>query len=203
MVGFATKAGGRATTQAVTQVIDNSGGKDTAAAAWLAAYFGVSVTTEPAPTAAADDSTGNAGGRRCAGGVTVILGSAEEQSFLGDPGIRSLAPHKGRRRVGQRIAVLTGGGDAPGLNAAIRAIGRRAIAAGDTLFGIRNGWAGLIGDGRRLHPGASQALGDPAARRHDARQLARQPDEDRWWCRRGAAQSASVCARRAGRHRWR
>jgi ATP-dependent phosphofructokinase / diphosphate-dependent phosphofructokinase len=49
--------------------------------------------------------------------------------------------------VGQRIAVLTGGGDAPGLNAAIRAIGRRAITAGDTLFGIRNGWAGLLGDG--------------------------------------------------------
>ena len=49
--------------------------------------------------------------------------------------------------MGQRIAVLTGGGDAPGLNAAIRAIGRRALAAGDSLFGIRNGWAGLIGDG--------------------------------------------------------
>jgi len=46
-----------------------------------------------------------------------------------------------------RIAVLTGGGDAPGLNAAIRAIGRRALAAGDALFGIRNGWAGLLGDG--------------------------------------------------------
>src|SRR5580700_12341692 len=50
-------------------------------------------------------------------------------------------------RVGQRIAVLTGGGDAPGLNAAIRAIGRRALMAGDTLFGVRNGWAGLIGEG--------------------------------------------------------
>jgi len=49
--------------------------------------------------------------------------------------------------VGQRIAVLTGGGDAPGLNAAIRAIGRRALMAGDTLFGVRNGWAGLIGEG--------------------------------------------------------
>ena len=49
--------------------------------------------------------------------------------------------------MGQRIAVLTGGGDAPGLNAAIRAIGRRALMAGDTLFGVRNGWAGLIGDG--------------------------------------------------------
>ena len=49
--------------------------------------------------------------------------------------------------MGQRIAVLTGGGDAPGLNAAIRAIGRRALTAGDSLFGIRNGWAGLIGEG--------------------------------------------------------
>jgi len=49
--------------------------------------------------------------------------------------------------VGQRIAVLTGGGDAPGLNAAIRAIGRRAIAAGDTVVGVRNGWAGMIGEG--------------------------------------------------------
>ena len=49
--------------------------------------------------------------------------------------------------MGQRIAILTGGGDAPGLNAAIRAIGRRALAAGDSLFGIRNGWAGMIGEG--------------------------------------------------------
>jgi ATP-dependent phosphofructokinase / diphosphate-dependent phosphofructokinase len=46
-----------------------------------------------------------------------------------------------------RIGVLTGGGDAPGLNAAIRAIGTRAFAAGDTLVGIRNGWAGMLGDG--------------------------------------------------------
>ena len=46
-----------------------------------------------------------------------------------------------------KIAVLTGGGDAPGLNAAIRAIGRPAVAAGHTLVGVRNGWAGLVGDG--------------------------------------------------------
>ncbi len=46
-----------------------------------------------------------------------------------------------------KIAVLTGGGDAPGLNAAIRAIGRPALAAGHTLAGVRNGWAGLVGDG--------------------------------------------------------
>jgi ATP-dependent phosphofructokinase / diphosphate-dependent phosphofructokinase len=46
-----------------------------------------------------------------------------------------------------RIAMLTGGGDAPGLNAAIRAVARLAIAAGDTVVGVRNGWAGLTGEG--------------------------------------------------------
>src|ERR1700694_6356734 len=45
-----------------------------------------------------------------------------------------------------RIAILTGGGDAPGLNAAIRATRRRALMAGDTLFGVTNGWAGLVGE---------------------------------------------------------
>ena len=46
-----------------------------------------------------------------------------------------------------RIGILTGGGDAPGLNAAIRAVGRPAVADGHTVLGIRNGWAGLIGEG--------------------------------------------------------
>lgn len=43
-----------------------------------------------------------------------------------------------------KIAVLTGGGDAPGLNAAIRAIVRPALLRGDEVVGIRNGWAGLM-----------------------------------------------------------
>jgi ATP-dependent phosphofructokinase / diphosphate-dependent phosphofructokinase len=46
-----------------------------------------------------------------------------------------------------RIGILTGGGDAPGLNAAIRAVARPAIAGGHTMVGIHDGWAGLIGDG--------------------------------------------------------
>jgi len=46
-----------------------------------------------------------------------------------------------------RVGVLTGGGDAPGLNAAIRAIGRKALAAGDSVAGVRNGWGGMVGDG--------------------------------------------------------
>jgi ATP-dependent phosphofructokinase / diphosphate-dependent phosphofructokinase len=46
-----------------------------------------------------------------------------------------------------RIGVLTGGGDAPGLNAAIRAVVLRATALGHEVHGIADGWAGLI-DGR-------------------------------------------------------
>lgn len=46
-----------------------------------------------------------------------------------------------------RIGIMTGGGDAPGLNAAIRAAARRCFDRGDQPFGIRNGWAGLLGEG--------------------------------------------------------
>jgi 6-phosphofructokinase 1 len=43
-----------------------------------------------------------------------------------------------------RIGVLTGGGDAPGLNAAIRAVVRRALEGSHEVVGIRNGWLGLL-----------------------------------------------------------
>ncbi len=46
-----------------------------------------------------------------------------------------------------RIGVLTGGGDAPGLNAAIRAVTRRAFQRGFQVTGIKNGWAGCLGQG--------------------------------------------------------
>jgi len=42
------------------------------------------------------------------------------------------------------IAILTGGGDVPGLNPAIRAITIRAIREGYQVIGIRRGWAGLV-----------------------------------------------------------
>ena len=41
------------------------------------------------------------------------------------------------------IAILTGGGDVPGLNPAIRAITIRALREGYRVLGIRRGWAGL------------------------------------------------------------
>ena len=47
----------------------------------------------------------------------------------------------------KRIAVLTSGGDAPGMNAAIRAVTRCALDQGWEIFGVRQGYAGLI-DGK-------------------------------------------------------
>jgi 6-phosphofructokinase 1 len=44
----------------------------------------------------------------------------------------------------KRIAVLTSGGDAPGMNAAIRAVVRTAAYKGLEVFGIRRGFSGLI-----------------------------------------------------------
>ena len=44
----------------------------------------------------------------------------------------------------KRIGVLTSGGDAPGMNAAVRAVVRTAINCGIECVGIRRGWQGLI-----------------------------------------------------------
>ena len=44
----------------------------------------------------------------------------------------------------KRIGVLTSGGDAPGMNAAIRAVVRTAVYRGIEVIGIRRGWQGLI-----------------------------------------------------------
>jgi len=46
----------------------------------------------------------------------------------------------------QRIAILTSGGDAPGMNAAVRAATRAAIARGWEVYGVRQGFAGLLAD---------------------------------------------------------
>src|SRR5258708_13644435 len=44
----------------------------------------------------------------------------------------------------QKIAVLTSGGDAPGMNAAIRAVTRSALALKWEVVGVRHGYAGLV-----------------------------------------------------------
>jgi len=56
-----------------------------------------------------------------------------------------------------RLAVLTSGGDAPGMNAAIRALTRSGVARGHEVFGVRHGYTGLIaGD---LIPLSARAVG--------------------------------------------
>jgi 6-phosphofructokinase 1 len=44
---------------------------------------------------------------------------------------------------GKRIAILTGGGDVPGLNAVIKSVVYRATEVGHSVLGIRRGWEGL------------------------------------------------------------
>jgi ATP-dependent phosphofructokinase / diphosphate-dependent phosphofructokinase len=51
----------------------------------------------------------------------------------------------------KQIAVLTGGGDAPGLNAVIRGITVKAISLGYDVIGFKKGWAGLLNQGE-THP---------------------------------------------------
>ena len=57
----------------------------------------------------------------------------------------------------QRIAVLTSGGDAPGMNAAIRAVVRSGVDVGLDVLGVRNGYAGLIAD--QMRPLARRDVG--------------------------------------------
>lgn len=49
-----------------------------------------------------------------------------------------------------RIGVLTSGGDAPGMNAAVRAITRAAIHRGVEVFAIREGWQGAVAGGDHI-----------------------------------------------------
>ena len=44
----------------------------------------------------------------------------------------------------KRIAVLTSGGDAPGMNAAVRAVTRTALGRGVEVYGVRHGYNGLL-----------------------------------------------------------
>jgi 6-phosphofructokinase len=60
----------------------------------------------------------------------------------------------------KRIAILTGGGDVPGLNAVIKSVVYRATEAGYDVVGIRRGWEGLthVRPGRDLDPAYLRTL---------------------------------------------
>jgi 6-phosphofructokinase 1 len=54
-------------------------------------------------------------------------------------------PQPGERR--KKIAVLTSGGDAPGMNAAVRAVVRKSISSGCDAYIVREGYEGLVQGG--------------------------------------------------------
>ena len=58
----------------------------------------------------------------------------------------------------ERIGILTGGGDCPGLNAVIRAVTRRSLDRGCEVIGIREGWRGLV-EGRFVPLGPREISG--------------------------------------------
>ncbi|MGE5527690.1 MAG: 6-phosphofructokinase [Patescibacteria group bacterium] len=74
----------------------------------------------------------------------------------------------------ERIAVLTSGGDAPGMNAAIRAVVRQGLHHGLKVFGIRRGFAGLMaGEMEEL---ATRQVGDILQRGGTILRSARSPE---------------------------
>lgn len=52
----------------------------------------------------------------------------------------------------KRIGVLTSGGDAPGMNAAVRAVVRTALDLGVEVFAIREGYNGMVNGGEQIQP---------------------------------------------------
>ena len=62
----------------------------------------------------------------------------------------------GKVRTSRKVAVLTGGGDCPGLNAVIRGVVTKANHAGYEVVGLRQGWRGLLqadnANGKYLQP---------------------------------------------------
>ena len=46
--------------------------------------------------------------------------------------------------MSKTIGILTGGGDVPGLNPAIKAVALGAMEMGYRVLGIRRGWSGLL-----------------------------------------------------------
>ena len=49
---------------------------------------------------------------------------------------------------GKTLAILSGGGDTPAINSSIESVRNRASILGYKVYGIRQGWKGLLGDGQ-------------------------------------------------------
>ena len=88
----------------------------------------------------------------------------------------------------KRIGVLTSGGDAPGMNAAVRAVVRTALSYGIEVVGIRRGWQGLINsDFVRLN---SESVGHILARGGTMLYTARSED---FMTKKGREKAVTTC----------
>ncbi len=52
----------------------------------------------------------------------------------------------------KRIGVLTSGGDAPGMNAAVRSVVRSALEEGAEIYAIYEGYQGMVEGGDNIRP---------------------------------------------------
>ena len=100
-----------------------------------------------------------------------------------------------------KVAMLTGGGDCPGLNAVMRAVARKGERVyGDELIGFLDGWKGVL-EGRARAARRGAAARHAAARRHGPRLVPHQPLQGRRRARAGAGDAGRARRRRAGGHR--
>ena len=66
-----------------------------------------------------------------------------------------------------RLAVLTSGGDAQGMNAAVRAVVRTALNRGAEIYAVYEGYQGLVDGGERIRPvDWDDVVRHPQPRRH-------------------------------------
>lgn len=90
-------------------------------------------------------ATGRATGTTDVTGVIGTTGATgQEESVTVATAQTAEATEAQRQTATMTVGVLTGGGDCPGLNAAIRAAARRSFEYGWRVKGIRNGWLGML-----------------------------------------------------------
>lgn len=94
-------------------------------------------------------------------------------------------PRLKRRRRLRSIAVLTSGGDAPGMNAAIRAVVRYGIARGIEVHGVTRGYSGLLEE--KIEPLVAASVANVIQRGGTVLKTARCPEFFRKAARREAA----------------
>src|SRR5438876_8742517 len=101
----------------------------------------------------------------------------------------------------KRVAVLTSGGDAPGMNAALRAVVRVGSARDLEIIGVRQGFSGLI-DGQLQPLGARDVAGIIHLGGNEPREPLPHADDLEVACGRGSRGSLTDSSSRSARETW-